>query len=630
MNFLHLFTLIPSLCLSVNNLSNSNTNDAPTKSAELADKTVRATGSHDIIDGGVYVIKPCIGTNKVLDIPNYNYTAGVKPALYDEHWLANQRFVIEKSYKKDSSSYYYRIRPLESMDLYLSIKKINGEKRVVLKRDTDYSKTNLKVDRFAFTYESSSDAYLISTYESDNSEKLHVVNNNAINGSEICSGYAPGGYSGSYRWKLLLTDQLNDNINRDFSINAGESVLFNVKQTVATKYVFMLKHKNYGNARISLMSDDFSSTVRSYNSTGGNGYSTSFTQSITTDNYRLVIENNGSSVFNGTVCTYPYQRAAFATMFDYDHNNMDSVSQIVKNYKAITDCGFYPSVKVNMGNWGCFSNTVSGKTFANSQMFFAIGHGNPGGICFYDGIDENGGWIDLNNMPSFSGTTFTYWGSCQGDTLSTNHNGMGVTSSLARRAVEKGADFSVGHRGDVLSEVARDIPRRFFNKYKSNKSVRTCMANVLKDLSNDIRISICSMFASGTLNATLYVNNRVTGSIERYDLVSNTSIQDNVPSKKTLVSKNKEYFEHNDTKYCILDGTYTNIEYKTDLKSMDSIGNIRKTLQRRRAKYKVDVILKEGKEIRYLTYNKEKVSFFDSFTGEEYHLNLDSTSKSIA
>ena len=156
------------------------------------------------------------------------------------------------------------------------------------------------------------------------------------------------------------------------------------------------------------------------------------------------------------------------------------------------------------------------------------------------------------------------------------------------------------------------------------------MANVLKDLSNDIRISICSMFASGTLNATLYVNNRVTGSIERYDLVSNTSIQDNVPSKKTLVSKNKEYFEHNDTKYCILDGTYTNIEYKTDLKSMDSIGNIRKTLQRRRAKYKVDVILKEGKEIRYLTYNKEKVSFFDSFTGEEYHLNLDSTSKSIA
>lgn len=565
-----------------------------------------------IIDGQTYFIKPYLNTNKSLDIPNSDYSPNVNAIIYDALGWNNQRFVIEKSFLN-----YYRIRPIDANNLYLGIKYNNSNNaQLVLVDDYNYNYNRLICDKFNLEYNDGLDCYLISTMFSGCTKYLHSMNNSFANLTEIEQAQVDVNSISYFYWKITPTNNVNINCSYDVTCLPNNSKNFYFDARFASSYTFELSHTVSTSLKLSLHCDNSNHTLISYAYTSYNGshYSCSLDSSLNRNEIiELRITNYSSNIVTATLKVLPTEQVMISTMFDNGVNNIDSVSKFIDSFSYVESLGYYPLIHINMNPTHLMNENIDGKAFINSTMFFTIGHGNPGGVHYYEGLNQSD-WIDIINMPNLDSCHFAFWGSCESDVLSVNHNGSGVSSSIARRAVEKGATNSIGFRDKVCSFCVRDFAKNFISYYSQSGNVYG--SALLAEYYAIANICVSCMVYPGVTKGTLYQKNE--GSILRYNLV-NGNLMDDLFCKTDDYKGDNNYHLIRSIRYLKYLNIYTNlVDNKSNYNYISSLFDRMKE----EFLYYPDIFIHFKDKDFFYSFNGSKVKLYDSITGLEYSVEF--------
>ena len=565
-----------------------------------------------ILDGHAYYIKPYLNNNKALDIPYSNYADGINPIIYDSNGWNNQRFVLEKSFEN-----YYRIRPIDAFDTYIGIDYTDEEsQKLVLVSDSNYNYNRLIQDKFLFYYIESPGCFIISTMISGCTKFLHPINNSLSNSNLIEQG-TPDSLSYAYFfWNLDETDNICANTKKQISIAPGLSKSFWFDSRFNCNYVFYLSHLTYGQVRLSLHEDNSSHTLIYYADTSFSSLHNCYwcEQNAFMDRQEIIevrVTNFGSDTCYLEVGVYPYMQVMISTMYDYNKNYIDSVTCITESFEHIESFYCYPNMQINMKSLNLLNEGVNGRQNINSYMLFNLQHGNPGGISYYEGTYNAYDWIDIVNMPVLNSCLLTFWGSCESDVLSIDHNESGISSSLARRAVEKGASYSIGFRDKVCSLCLRDFAKSFIYYYSEYQDM--LYSGRLAHLDVDQHFCISCVFFPGVRQGSLYSN--FMGNITRYNLATGLVMNDlSIPSDRY---EPYDYFEFKDNKYIRYEGMITNL-----LQNEDNYIYLNNVLNNYSAKLLIspNVLIKHSKGCEFLFFDVTKQKLFDCLTYKELDL----------
>lgn len=343
------------------------------------------SGSDNIITNGVYFIKPYLAFNKCLDVCNAEYENDNPVILYDINGFANQRFVFEQSYDDVGYGCYYRLRPIESPEYYVSLKKNSSVKNLVLSKDNNYDEFRLTSDRFYFEYNSSIQAYRISTKLSEKTKYLCLQNNSCNNYSLIEEkSFNPSDMT--FYWKLELSDSLNVDAEYSLRLSPHEQYWMNVTEKISCYYSIQSTLLESGSLIMELRDDnetlDLIGSAFSFFDFNENHIIYSIENYIDAfQNKLLYIYNPNNYVLNLNVNIVPKKRITINTEFTiaqdfWDNNMRDAVSPYVDNFSNMEAKGFYPDLRINMFAQNDLENDLRGKPYINSEMYFSHHHGN--------------------------------------------------------------------------------------------------------------------------------------------------------------------------------------------------------------------------------------------------------------
>ena len=520
-----------------------------------------ACRSGELIDGGVYFIRSKVDNSKTFDITNGNYSNGTEIISYTFLGWENQRFILEKSYGAS-----YRIKPLNCNGLYLAVydDNSNSGNKIVLRQEGAYDFCSLRTDRFVFEYNAVNDSYRISTYVSGNGKFLCIENYSLQNNAKIIQNDFDVNNSLYFEWILQKTETMQVNVNRTEHYNSGQTRWFYLNLPYSMTYCVHVLADSVG-ASVSLHEDDSTSTLIAQYDTiySPNQDEVNFEYYATAFQIKKLKIRNYSS-YSGNISFYVYPKHSFAvtTMYDYGINNIDSATGPLSSVQYMANIGLYPYFQVNMGRDNILQLGKNGKKLINSDYYFDIHHGNPGGTSFFDYLPgQDVSWIDIVNMPSFSGTNLAFWGSCNSATTSSNHNNSGITSNLALRSVELGSLYGVGFEGDVVSIALQYFLTRLLYHIGNSEGIFNSILNTSSE--TNLQYVIPLFFVPALKTPIVYVrslNNQIlkyngnTGElIQRNNATPNDTIdiiiKNNVCSNLTNNESNKQLFEEYFNKY---------------------------------------------------------------------------------
>ena len=527
-------------------------------------KYLQLSNSIQIENGGVYFIRSNSDNNKVFDISYGNYNAGTEIITYSFTGWENQRFILEESYLGT-----YRIKPLNCNGLYLGVENDDSTSgnKIVLRQEGQYDYNTLRTDRFMFVYDAINDAYKISTAISDYNKYIGTDNYvNSNNNNLVQKEYSSSNHL-FFEWVLQKTETMQVNVQRTESYNTGQVRWFYLNLPYSMDY-YVRVFTNGIRALVSLHEDDSSSTLlSSYDTINSlNQDEVLFLYTATAFQIKKLKIQNLSS-YSGTISFYVYPKKSFAVtcMYDYGITSIDCVSVPLLSVPYLTNLGYYPYFQANMGRDNILQYGKNGKRLINSDYFFDIHHGNPGGTSYFDFIPgEDVSWIDITNMPSFSGTVLTYWGSCYSATTSQNHNHSNITSNLALRSVELGATYGVGFDGETLLIADRFFVSRLFYHLGNSESIMQSIAAASSETNSTYWLQLIFAYAIKTpivyvrtpSNEILKYNGRTGELMQRETSIEQTVYpciyKENVYSNLSPSNINQNLFNQSYEKYSCL------------------------------------------------------------------------------
>ncbi len=387
--------------------------------------------SNNISNNGIYFIKN-IGNNQIIDIPNSAYNVGTKPICYSAHYFANQRYVI--TYEFGST---YRIRPLNSQNLVFGIN--NNE--LILKEE-EYNDTALFLDKFKFVKYGTTDYYYITDYYGN---YLTLSNKTSSTGSSmIVESTINSSYLNYYLWSFVETDSLNVNCVQQDIISSNSYKYYNIRVPYSVSY------------RIETNADDV--TILLYDNSTGNALCQNivgqkYVEYIFNKNidYSVRIYNNSTSTRTIQTKLSPKKTAFMYGVYDYNQHHHDRVGPLnsTKNYYESNN--IFPIVYGNIGRSRLINsienNSISNWVPFNSDYIVVRAHGTNGWFETYDGIQTNS--LYYYSLPSMSDVEFASWIMCNS---ASNISGSYVTN-IARESVVRGAQFSVGFKGEIFTDL---------------------------------------------------------------------------------------------------------------------------------------------------------------------------------
>ena len=575
-----------------------------------------------IVDGGIYFIVPYLNTNKCIDIPNSNYAVGTKSILYDCYGSSNQRFILEKSFED-----YFRIRPLECNDLYLGIEYgQNSSNQLKLIADVDYDANRLVCDRFRFNYNQNLDCFLISTAISDDVKCLHPVSNSLLNNTFLEQGSLGQNTLLYFCWKLIKTNTLATNVSYSEFFYSNQTKVYYFHSQFDNSYKIKSTHSGSGSVLLEIYEDNQAHTLI-YSSYSSFDYSTSIStcsanfDALKNTFVEVRISNLSSNNLSIHFCAYCDNQIAISTMVSFEappiiglfpgFESYDSVTPFTSLYDDFEELGLYPRMQINMDGTSLVTNDVSGHKLINSQMFFEIIHGYPGGINFYDGEDFSNNYLTYLNMPNLDRVEVSFWGSCNSDTTPTDELGNPTGNSLARQAAENGALYSIGFRGTVLLWGMNTFVTSFFSKLNETNSVIDSACYAQQQVDEEWGGFL--ILAGGTKLGTLYI--RSLGNIIRYDLDSQSVMSRLSDIDET--TKNDEFYCYRNKKFLVYSGVSTNLEYN----DAGSVNIAEKCLRdyEKSFLFKPNILINRETECLFLYFDSNSQYCYDCLNGECVH-----------
>jgi hypothetical protein len=425
-------------------------------------KAPKYKDANGISDKAVYFIKN-LGKNQMVDIPAGNYAQGVYPICYTTTYNSNQRYIISKEYGDT-----YRIRPLYSPNMVLGIQNDNASagNKLQLKNE-EYSREKLFSDKFTLTrFGSTSHFYIHTGGGTYTGMSLGLADSSVSNGSQIKQDSADG--SNYYLWDFIETDSLEPYCPFSELISSIGQVRYNIRVPYSGGFKINLSTGGriaiYENSNNTLVGQSTGSTLEYSFSLNGN-----------TD-YSALITNINSFQKTYTITLTPLLTSFSYGVFDYDQNNTDMVSPLNTGKSYFGSKGYYPVVYANLNKDRILNADNAGWVPLNSKYVTINAHGNKGTVWAYNGPDcDDSNAFFASSLPIMSNVSLASWFTCN----SASNTEGGYITNMARESVVKGAQYSLGFKGDIRTNCANTFSKNIARAVSENQTGLEIIRNAL-------------------------------------------------------------------------------------------------------------------------------------------------------
>ena len=438
----------------------------------------------EIEDGAVYMIRCAENHDLYWDLNGGSLNNGTDVQLYYLTYAYAQKFYFKKSFDVNGNT-TYQLSPLYEYSKVLrfanktenSVLRISDEQYNFIDHDYSlysdriYFSPSVNPTRFyahtCFANHSNSGNTYVSVQSASPGEKVKIKDSSLPSNRFI------------YSWELIKTDYLGLQVGNKTYINGTEESRYVVRVPYTGRYI--IETRPYGGNSLDtylVLENDSTHSVVDFNDDAGEGLNAKIVYDFKTTEEHSVYVNAFNDNYHGYcyLILRPEKTVYLTGTYDYDSDSAGGMATpFSKTADNLRKMGYFPIAQVNLNHESVFNEIDwEGTIKMNRDIYIFSGHGwDSIHAGYYDG--PNCDWVrasDYNNAiswPNLSKLKLAVWMACGAaneDVVSGNDH------CLARFAAMKGAEISIGFRGNVNKRAYTEFLDVFFQRRK-NKSIES-------------------------------------------------------------------------------------------------------------------------------------------------------------
>ncbi len=420
-----------------------------------------------IEDGAVYMIRSAQSPNLYWDLTGGSLSNGTQVQLYECNYSHAQKFYIKKQF--DMNGYTtYRISPLFAYDKLLRIPNASGYSILQVDEETKYTDKTLFNDKFIFSKHQYSDSFdILSCVNQDLSINVNV--SALVSGEKLYNCDQCQTLSDFHSWQLIKTDYIGLNIGNKTWVEGTNEFRYVARVPRLGRYVIETYNCGFYAVDTYLtLKRDSDNTVVDTNDDAGEGHNAKIVYNFETiEEFSILVRgfNNNERGYCYLVFR-PEKTLYFSGTYDYDNQKYDRVTPLNKCKENLNKMGYFTEVQANFNHNSIYSEQDwEGKLKIDRDYYVFIGHGGNDGTCSVYFDSKNPDWVDQSHIPSLNNTGLMLWMTCRGGKEPANG---GKDHCFAMAMAMKGADYSLGFRGDIGRSSANKFVEEFFKARVNN------------------------------------------------------------------------------------------------------------------------------------------------------------------
>ena len=420
-----------------------------------------------IEDGAVYMIRSVENQNLYWDLTGGNLTNGTQVQLYDLNYSQAQKFYFKKQFDVNGFC-TYRLSPLYNYDKVLRLNN-NSENEILKIADESYSDTHLYSDKFCFipVSDNPTQFHISTCFDNSFTGKLSV---DSIQSGQKIKQKSNNSYNLlEHKWEIIKTDYIGLNVGNKTYINGLNEFRYVVRVPSPGRYV--IETRTYNNnpldTYLRLVRDSDNIEV-ARNDDGGIGNNALITYDFSTvEEFSVLVRGYFSSTQGYCyVILRPYKTIYMTGTYDIDYQHIDRVSALNNSKEHIKNLGYFPMVYGNLKHETVFNDTDwEDKNKIDRDYYVFYGHGGNDGnyAVYFDG--SNPDWASYSDLPNFTYADLIIWMICEGGKYDPAN---GYNHCMAYDSISKGANKSLGFKGEIYNITADKFIPKLFESLKTN------------------------------------------------------------------------------------------------------------------------------------------------------------------
>lgn len=575
--------MLKKLSLALLLLSNS------TFSVYVPKEKINSTNTSTLIDdGAIYFLRHSLYSNKVIDIPNSDYSNGVRPIIYDSNGFANQRFVLRGDVSFDNQK-TFSLSPLYD---YLKCLRLNGDnQKFVELNNINKKSSNLNEGKFIIEKSETPNAYRIRTGASNFTKYLTVENFSLVNGSRIIQDTFQPSNSKYYDWILERTDSLGINNEDKAYINGQNNTHFNIKVPVSGLYTLesSLYEKDLDTKMFVYNQND--AIIAEDDDSGEDRFSKIDAYFDSSKKYYLKLTGFNDSQIGYVKLKLSAKNNAFISTY-YKEGDIDTRDDVNEPLSNFTNAGIFSKNLVNVSKYDMFFNSVDNQNNFNRKYYMLSSHGSENGVAVL-APDE---YINGYELPDLSNVELSVWAICFG----------GKANNIADISVnKKNAKNSLSFPGLTYTTTSKTFTDVLWREVSKGENINDAIRYAISSTKSKHYWTHLFGWGDDTIiSPVLYSKNSVskfkqTANNEDVNVISLIKNKREIHNQQIKLNSNEQLFkvETNDGlfNFVLDEGIITNKYYFLDKKTNKSYEhspseNVIESVQKINARQKIESV----------------------------------------
>ena len=358
----------------------------------------------EIEDGGIYFIRNCY-SDKVIDIPNSNYSNGQDCILYQSNGYGNQRFIVRKNGYHRSDP-IWSISPLESPEKTLRIENngVTENNPLEIQESFDFV-SNSEADNFLLLPGSFPNSWKITTGASGYLKSLTTLNYSLSNNTPIVQKVFDSNYSVYFDWYFQKTDSLGVNVENNVFLNGTNDMYFNLRVPISGQYIVETS-KATSELDTKLEVCNSNGTILSQNDDGGENYFSKIIYNFNSStDYLIKLYGYSANDIGDVILKVMPVKSVYINTF---YNDIDTREDSIQPYNLLTNNGYYTRHLVNIPKSELLKADPNGRQRLNNEYYMLSAHGAEDGEV---ALSPNEGLWGYE-LPDMSDVRLAVWANC--------------------------------------------------------------------------------------------------------------------------------------------------------------------------------------------------------------------------
>lgn len=420
-----------------------------------------------IEDGAVYMIRSSENTNLYWDLTGGYLTNGTQVQLYNLNYSHAQKFYFKKQFDVNGC-HSYRLSPLFSYDKILRINS-NADNEILNIADEEYSDIHLFSDKICLlpTQNDPTKFYISTCFDGIFASMLTV--DSLSSGKKIKQKNVDSYFINPHTWEIVKTDYIGLNVGNKTYVDGLNEFRYVARVPHLGKYT--IETRTYNNTPVDTylrLVRDSDNTQVAQNDDGGIGVNALITYEFTTiEEFSVLVRGYSSNTQGYCFVVLRPQKTMYLTgTYDIDNQKIDRISSLNNSKEHILNLGYFPEVYANLNHDTVFNDSDwEDKKKIDRDYYLFYGHGGNDGDAsvYFDGANPD--WTFYYSLPNFIYADVVIWMICNGGNYDPEN---GKNHCMAYDTISKGANYSVGFKGEIYNLTCDKFIPKLFEALKTN------------------------------------------------------------------------------------------------------------------------------------------------------------------